>query len=54
MEQFKTGGGTPDIRSLTGIEETIVSMLPSTTEGLPSIWDCDQSIGTYLYIYIYV
>lgn len=46
MEQFKTGGGKPDIRSLTGIEETILSILPSSIEGLPSVWDSDQPLGT--------
>ncbi|KAM0734553.1 hypothetical protein ACS0PU_011372 [Formica fusca] len=46
MEQFKTGGGKPEIRPLTGIEESILSMLPSSIEGLPSIWDSDQSLET--------
>ncbi|XP_018303522.1 myb/SANT-like DNA-binding domain-containing protein 4 [Mycetomoellerius zeteki] len=42
LETFKTGGGEPQIRSLTGIEENIISMLPSSIEGLPSVWDSDQ------------
>ncbi|XP_025267833.1 myb/SANT-like DNA-binding domain-containing protein 4 [Camponotus floridanus] len=42
MEKFKTGGGKPEIRPLTGIEENILSMLPSSVEGLPSIWDSDR------------
>lgn len=53
MEQFKTGG-EPKILSLTGIEENILSMLPSSIEGLPSVWDSDQPLGISFYkIYIY-
>lgn len=37
MKQFKTGGGKPEIQFLTGIEENMLSMLPSSTEGLPSV-----------------
>ncbi|XP_070160053.1 myb/SANT-like DNA-binding domain-containing protein 3 [Polyergus mexicanus] len=48
MEQFKSGGGKPELRPLTGIEESILSMLPSSIEGLPSIWDSDQSLDTYI------
>ncbi|XP_029673107.1 uncharacterized protein LOC115241480, partial [Formica exsecta] len=29
-----------------GIEESILSMLPLSIEGLPSIWDSDQSLET--------
>lgn len=49
LETFKTGGGEPQIRSLTGIEENIISMLPSSIEGLPSVWDSDQ-LGIYHFI----
>lgn len=49
VEQFKTGGGEPKIWSLTGIEENILLMLPSSIEGLPSIWDSDQSLGISFY-----
>lgn len=49
MEQFKTGGGEPEIRPLTGIEENILLMLPSSIEGLPSMWDSDQPLGILFY-----
>ncbi|XP_036141624.1 uncharacterized protein LOC105835162 [Monomorium pharaonis] len=45
MEQFKTGGDKPEIRPSTGIEKTILAILPSSTEGLPSVWNSDQSSG---------
>ncbi|CAL1677486.1 unnamed protein product [Lasius platythorax] len=43
MEQFKTGGSKSEIRPLTGIEENILLILPSSI-GLPSVWDSDQSL----------
>lgn len=52
MEQFKTGGGKPEIRSLTGVEESILSMLPSSIQGLPSIWDSDQSLRMCISFYL--
>lgn len=52
--EFKTGGGKPEIRSLTGVEESILSMLPSSIQGLPSIWDSDQSLRMcVVYHFIY-
>ncbi|KYM96690.1 UPF0439 protein C9orf30 like protein [Cyphomyrmex costatus] len=42
---FKTGGGTPKIQDLTSAEEMLLSILPSTIQGLPSIFDSDETFG---------
>jgi len=46
-EQFKTGGGPQKIESLTHNEEMLLSCLPASIEGLPSIFDSDALPGKY-------
>ena len=48
MEHFKTGGGVPKIKNLSNLEENIISMLPSPTQGLSSVWDSDQVEGRHI------
>lgn len=50
-EQFKTGGGEPEMQFLTNAEDNILSILPSSLEGLPSVWDSDQLPGISFYMY---
>lgn len=47
-ETFKTGGGAPKIQQLTSAEEMLLSFLPSTIQGLPSIFDSDKQFGMYV------
>lgn len=54
LEQFKPGGGEPKILHLTGIEENIILMLPSSIEGLPSVWDSDQPDQPNISIYHFI
>lgn len=53
MEMFKTGGGTAKIQPFTTAEEMLLSLLPSTIQGLPSVFDSDKRLGISLYIYVY-
>lgn len=53
IETFKTGGGTANIQPLTSVEEILLSFLPSTIQGLPSIFDSDRILGIYINLYVY-
>lgn len=44
-ETFKTGGGTLTIQELSSVEEMLLSFLPSTIQGLPSVFDSDKQNG---------
>lgn len=54
MEMFKTGGGTAKIQPLTTAEEMLLSLLPSTIQGLPSVFDSDKRLGINNNIYMYI
>lgn len=45
-ETFKTDGGTPTIQELSSVEEItyyhLLSFLPSTIQGLPSVFDSNK------------
>ncbi|XP_067208394.1 myb/SANT-like DNA-binding domain-containing protein 3 isoform X2 [Linepithema humile] len=45
METFKTGGGPANIQPLTFAEEILLSFLPSTIQGLPSVFDSDRILA---------
>lgn len=45
VQQFKTGGGKPDIKPLTSYEEELFKILSLSIEGLPSRHDGDTYVG---------